>query len=202
MLYLSMPVKTSIPFTDGIFSITFTCTNWLPLIEIVNGYDIIYKWFDHLKANGHYIAGYVIMPNHLHVLIGFRKTHQSINTIIGNGKRFMAYEIVERLKAKGETCIINTLSMQVEAKRKANNKKHNVWELSFDWKKCDSETFIHQKLHYFHINPCRGKWDLCKSPADYVHSSAMYYATHEQGIYDVTGYALLLDIDLTVEKKI
>ncbi|WP_144888683.1 hypothetical protein [Lacibacter cauensis] len=58
-----MPVKTSIPFTDGIFSITFTCTNWLPLIEIVNGYDIVYNWFDHLKSNGHYITGYVIMPN-------------------------------------------------------------------------------------------------------------------------------------------
>jgi hypothetical protein len=58
-----MPVKTSIPFTDGIFSITFTCTNWLPLIETVKGYDIVYSWFDYLKSKGHYIGGYVIMPN-------------------------------------------------------------------------------------------------------------------------------------------
>ena len=34
------------------------------------------------------------MPNHLHALIAFRNTGQSINTIVGNGKRFMAYEII------------------------------------------------------------------------------------------------------------
>ncbi len=196
-----MPVKTSIPFTDGIFSITFTCTNWLPLIEIVNGYNIIYSWFDHLKSKGHSIIGYVIMPNHLHVVIGFRKSHQSINTVIGNGKRFMAYEIVQRLKTKGETELLNKLFMSVEAGRKANHKKHNVWELSFDWKKCESEAFILQKLDYFHMNPCRGKWNLCASPVDYVHSSAMYYATGEHAVYEVTNYTVVMDIDLTAEQK-
>jgi REP element-mobilizing transposase RayT len=46
--------------------------------------------FDHLKSKGHYLTGYVIMPNHVHALIGFRRNDQSINTIIGNGKRFIA----------------------------------------------------------------------------------------------------------------
>lgn len=48
------------------------------------------------------IIGYVIMPNHIHVLIDFIKTHQTINTIIGNGKRFMAYdrETVEEHRAE------------------------------------------------------------------------------------------------------
>jgi len=39
--------------------------------KITNGYDAVYSWFDHLKSKGHYITGYVIMPNHLHVLIAF-----------------------------------------------------------------------------------------------------------------------------------
>ena len=196
-----MPVKTTISYTEGIFSVTFTCTKWLPLIEAVNGYDIIYHWFDYLKSKGHYIAGYVIMPNHLHVVIGFRKTSQSINTIIGNGKRFMAYKIVERLKAKDDTALLRRLSRHVETRRKENNKKHDVWELSFDWKKCESEEFILQKLDYFYMNQYKGKWNLCASPVDYEHSSAKYYATGEQGIYEVTGYAALMDIDLTVERR-
>jgi hypothetical protein len=29
----------------------------------------------------------------------------------------------------------------------------------------------------------------------------MYYTTDEQGVYEATGYALLMDIDLTVEKE-
>ena len=47
------------------------------------------------------------MPNHVHAL-SFVATGQSINTIIGNGKRFMAYEIVERLKVKGENRLLST----------------------------------------------------------------------------------------------
>ena len=69
------------------FFITFTCHQWLSLIEKVNGYDIVYNWFDHLKKQGHFLNGYVIMPNHVHALISFINTKQSINNIIGNGKR-------------------------------------------------------------------------------------------------------------------
>ena len=47
------------------------------------------------------IHEYVIMPNHMYVLLSFTKTRQRINTIIGNGKRFMAYEIIQRLDTGG-----------------------------------------------------------------------------------------------------
>jgi len=62
----------------------------------------VYKWFDYLKAQGHCIAGYVIMSNHVHVMIGFRTSQTSINTIVANGKRFMAYELVKKLEAEGK----------------------------------------------------------------------------------------------------
>jgi REP element-mobilizing transposase RayT len=194
-----MPVKSTIPYSEGIFSITFTCSNWLPLLDLVNGYDIVYKWFDYLKAKGHYITGYVIMPNHVHAIIGFRKTTQTINTVIGNGKRFMAYEIISRLKAMGNEEVLKKLQQSVEKERRNKNKQHDVWELSFDWKRCDTEAFIIQKLDYFHNNPCRGKWNLCESPVDYLHSSSKFYITGEQGIYIVTGYGEVMDIDLTQE---
>ena len=42
------------------------------------------------------------MPNHLHALIAFSNTGKNINKIIGNGKRFMAYDIVGKLKEKME----------------------------------------------------------------------------------------------------
>lgn len=192
-----MPVKRTIPYNYGIYSITFTCLNWLPLIDIVNGYDIVYNWFNYLKQQGHYITGYVIMPNHVHVMIGFRQTSQDINVIIGNGKRFMAYEIINRLKEKGEHTLIAKLEQSVEPVRKAKNKKHDVWELSFDWKQCETLDFILQKLNYYHRNPCKGKWELCINPADYVHSSAKYYILGEQGYYVVTSCVELLEIDLS-----
>jgi hypothetical protein len=45
-----MPVKRKIPYSNGHFFITFTCYNWLPLIEQSNSYDLIYKWFDSFAA--------------------------------------------------------------------------------------------------------------------------------------------------------
>jgi len=69
-----MASRPTIPYSFGTFFITFNCYQRFPLIEKVNGYDIIYKWFDHLKDKGHFINGYVIMPNHVHALICFVET--------------------------------------------------------------------------------------------------------------------------------
>ena len=189
-----MPVKRTIPDSFGTFFITFTCYKWLPLIEKVNGFDIVYNWFDHLKKQGHYINGYVIMPNHIHVLISFIETDQNINTIVGNGKRFMAYEIIKRLSAAGDDDLLNMLASAVEKKRRENNKKHEVWELSFDWKECRNKKFADQKLAYIHMNPCTKKWNLCTSPVDYMHSSAKYYIAEEKGIYPIANIAEMQDV--------
>lgn len=93
-----MPVKRAIPPNNGMFFIIFIGYQWLSLMDTINEYDIIYKWFDHLKSNHHFINGYAIMPNQVHALISFINTTQSINTIIGNDKRFMVYEIINRLE--------------------------------------------------------------------------------------------------------
>jgi REP element-mobilizing transposase RayT len=101
-----MPVKRTIPYNSGMFFITFTCYECISLIEKTACYNIVYNWFDHLKLKGHFINGYVIMPNHVHALISFIKTKQSINTIVGNGKRLMAYKMVERLEANNEVALL------------------------------------------------------------------------------------------------
>jgi REP element-mobilizing transposase RayT len=194
-IYL-MPTKTTIPFNCGTFFITFSCFNWINLIEIVNGYDIVYNWFDYLKKQNHYINGFVIMPNHLHAIISFRES-ENINITIGNGKRFMAYEIVKRLKQNNEVDLLNLLNNSVEKKRKAKNKQHEIWNLSFDWKHCSTRDFIEQKLIYIHNNPCSKKWNLSAHPSQYIHSSAFYYIENKEGFYPVTNFMLMEDINLT-----
>ena len=82
------------------------------------------------------------MHNHVHALISFINTKQSINTIIGNGKRFMACEIIQRLATNNEVALLQQLSARVEAARKANKKQHEVWQTSFDWKDCRSNKFV------------------------------------------------------------
>lgn len=178
-----MPVKSEIPFDHGHFFITFTCYKWLQLIDITDGYDLAYNWFNILNKQGHFITGYVIMPNHLHATIAFRKTGKTINKIIGDGKRFIGYAIVKRLKEKGLNALLQQLENGVNSNDKKRGKLHEIWDDSFDWKECISSSFIIQKLDYMHENPCTGKWMLAKKPVSYQHSSARFYLGGEQGIY-------------------
>ena len=193
-----MPVKTQIPYDHGHYFISFTCHKWLPLFELVKGYDLVYTWFDVLKQHCHLVTGFVIMPNHIHVMIAFRKTAKCINKIVGDGKRFIAYAIIQRLKEKGAVKLLRELEKAVCYSDQKRGKRHEIWEDSFDWKECRNRSFTSQKLNYMHDNPCTGKWMLAENPADYIHSSARYYITGEHGVYPVLNFLELEDIDLSI----
>ena len=50
-LFYFMAVHKKIPYSSGIFSVTFACARWLPLFEITNGYDFVYNFFDKLNPD-------------------------------------------------------------------------------------------------------------------------------------------------------
>jgi REP element-mobilizing transposase RayT len=180
-----MPVNKEHIFDTGIYFVTFTNYKWLPLFQITNGYEFVYKWFDRLKERGNSVLGFVIMPNHVHVLVGYRKAEKSINTIVGNGKRFMAYDIVDRIKEIGNAALLKSLSEGVTPSDWRKGKLHEVFKESFDIKLCRTYKFVAQKLDYIHSNPVSKKWSLAADPTLYEHSSARFYATGTQGRYAV-----------------
>ncbi|MEP6846336.1 MAG: hypothetical protein ABI861_10050 [Panacibacter sp.] len=108
----------------------------------------------------------------------------------------MAYGIVNKLEQINNTTILNALRNARNAIEIKANKLHKVFETSFDWKWCNSDKMLIQKLDYIHNNPCKGKWNLANNITEYVHSSAKYYFTSEQGVYAVTHYKDIEDIDL------
>jgi REP element-mobilizing transposase RayT len=187
-----MSVGTPIT-SKGIYFITFTCHDWLPLIEATQGYDLVYNMLRVFQSKGHLPTGYVIMPNHLHLLLCYNGDGPSLNKLIGNGKRFMAYELVRRLEQNGDQQILQALQAAVLPKDASRGKKHQVWIESFDAKECRTEKFLLQKLHYIHNNPVSGKWKLAPSSIDYLHSSAPFYLNGRQQLFDVVHYEQLLD---------
>ena len=56
---------------------------------------------------------------------------------------------------------------------------------------------MNQKLDYMHDNPCKGKWNLCTSPADYLHSSAKFYIEGLHASYPVTNFMEMDDVVFT-----
>ena len=110
----------------------------------------------------------------------------------------MAYGIVERLEESRQHDLLIKLQDGVNNNDSKKAHRHQVWGDFFDWKECRSRKMISQKLEYMHNNPTSGIWHLVKNPVDYPHSSAKFYLTGEQGIYEVTNYIELEDIDLTI----
>ena len=56
-----MAIKWKHDDSPTMYFCTFTCYQWLTLIEIVKGYDMVYKWFDYLKQQGYGTVAYVIL---------------------------------------------------------------------------------------------------------------------------------------------
>ena len=137
---------------------------------------MVYKWFDILK-NEHNaeVVAYVIMPNHLHVILHFHDEHFNLNTIVANGKRFIAYEIINRLEQAGNNSLLARLAKLVTERERRKGQLHKVFKDSFDGKAIITHAFLIQKINYIHNNPVSGKWMLAKDFVEYEHSSASFY---------------------------
>lgn len=118
-------------------------------------------------------------------MIHFSTSTKKLNTVIGDGKRFIAYDIIKRLKEAEATETLSILEKAVQSKDRANGHRHEVWKESFDWKYCETAKFTYQKLLYIHNNPCSGKWNLSPDITKYEHSSARYYISGKHAAYTV-----------------
>jgi REP element-mobilizing transposase RayT len=171
-----------------VYFCTITCYQWLPLFQEAQAYQSVYRWFNHLKEDGCLVVGYVIMPNHFHALLYLSHSGTSLNQLVGEGKRFMAYDIVNSLKRSGRDDLLSILRKGVERNEKLKGKIHQVFRLSFDARMCHDEKMLEQKLEYIHHNPVKGKWALAEDFVMYEHSSARFYESGEAGEVDITHY--------------
>ncbi len=110
------------------------------------------------------MSRFIGMPNHLHVLLEFGSCSKSINTIVSNGKRFIAYRIVERLKEQNNTDLLLQLSEAVSSSDKDRGKIHQVFERSFDCKEITSQYFFLQKLFIHTKQSMQWYLEACRKP--------------------------------------
>jgi len=185
-----MAIRTNHQITDNTWFITFTCYDWIPLFEITKSHDLIYNW---LKiADEKYkikTLAFVVMPNHVHLLLYLTDELVNLNTVISNAKRFMEYSIVQLLTIQNQNVILEKLSSACSEKEIGKGQKHKVFEPSFDAKVVYSIDFLYQKIDYIHHNPVQGKWNLAHEFTDYEHSSAAFYQLERPHLFvNITDY--------------
>ena len=147
---------------------TATILEWKHLLKEDDFKDIIIDSLQFLKKEGSIVVyGFVIMPNHIHLIWqiqdGFKQGNIQMRFL-----KFTAQQMKFRLIDSNNSRLPNFL---VEAK----DRQYQFWErnaLSIDlW----SPKVFMQKLDYIHNNPLQGKWQLARFPEDYKYSSAKFY---------------------------
>jgi REP element-mobilizing transposase RayT len=177
-----MTVRNKIFIPNQTYFITFTILGWKKIFINKQMISLVYKWFDYSKDKyGNKIEGYVIMPNHIHVLMKISSQSPKLAILIMNAKRFMAYEIVKYLEKTGNLKFLDYFSIYA---RRQDHARYKLFTDGYDSQIIQSLKFFLQKLNYIHKNPCQEKWQLAKTPEEYKYSSASNY-TYGNGLYEI-----------------
>jgi REP element-mobilizing transposase RayT len=149
---------------------TATILEWKHLLKEDVFKDIIIESLLFLKKKGSIVVyGFVIMPNHIHLIWqiqdGFKQDNIQMRFL-----KFTAQQMKFRLI---DTQDIRLSQFRVNAK----DREYQFWKrnsLSIDlW----SPAVFVQKLDYIHHNPLQDKWKLAEYPENYKYSSALFYET-------------------------
>jgi putative transposase len=111
------------------------------------------------------LVGYVIMPDHVHLIINPKIAE--ISVILRKVKGKSARKILDWLIENGHDKSLNKLRLDVK------HREYAVWQKDSSSIDLFSPRFLRQKLNYIHMNPVRA--DLCEAPQDWRWSSYSAY---------------------------
>ncbi len=113
------------------------------------------------------VYGFVIMPNHLHLLWKI-ELQWRLEEIQRDFMKFTGQMIkFDLIKHHNEVLKLFYVG--------AKDRKYQFWERNSLTRYLQSRTMIEQKLEYIHNNPVQGKWMLANDPLGYKYSSARFY---------------------------
>ena len=131
---------------------------------------------------------FVIMPNHIHVIIQCPPDNP-VSDWIRDYKKHTADRIIRQYRVEENIKALNFLENQVP---NSNHQNYKVWEDGYNVKNVFSTTFLRQKIDYIHNNPCQSHGKLAVSSIDYPWSSARFYLSEKPSIIPVTDVRKLI----------
>jgi REP element-mobilizing transposase RayT len=150
---------------------TATIKDWNTLLKTDQFKDIIIESLFYLSEKKKIeVFGFVIMPNHMHLIW---------KMLSMNGKESPASSLLKFTSHSFEKKILlESKNHLMPFKVLARNKKFEFWQRDSLAIPLFTKNIAFQKLDYIHANPVRGHWQLAKDSCLYKYSSASFY---EQG---------------------
>jgi REP element-mobilizing transposase RayT len=113
------------------------------------------------------IYGYVIMPNHIHLLWNILNYTRK-ESVAGSFSKFTAHQFKKYLQASEVSLLQNFQSDKAD-------RMFQFWKRDPLAIPISNEHILIDKLNYIHNNPIKDKWKLAILPEDYRFSSASFY---------------------------
>jgi putative transposase len=155
---------------QGIEFFTATCLNWQPLLQPDHHKQIILDSLSFLVEDKRiWLCGYVIMPNHIHIL--WRKQPAWENK---NVQQHFSKYTAQNLKWS----LQNSATDLGSYKSTQTDREYQFWERRPYKSTMYNREILEEKLDYIHNNPV--KKGLCDLPEDYTFSSADYYMLNNE----------------------
>lgn len=138
------------------------------------------------------MLGYVIMPNHLHVLLCIRNK-EALSRYMHCFKTYSSAAIRQLLIMEDP---VNALLLAYHRKRQ----RYKVWEDGFSVLETGSGSLARQMLDRMHNNPLQQHWQLAGCAEAYPFSSAGFYANGKKGVMEVVPYGRYFGMEETQMK--
>jgi putative transposase len=152
--------------------ITFSCYRRLPLLRSVASRNLFVNILGDVRDRyGFALVGYVVMPEHIHLLIG-EPQKGTPSTVLQVLKQRVSRRLRQRKRAhKGQ------FRLRFE---EGEDSLPQFWQPRFYDFNVWSQKKKVEKLHYMHMNPMKRK--LVAHPKDWPWSSFSFYATRSPGL--------------------
>ena len=163
--------------------VTFTVVEWVDVFTKWVYREILFDSMRYCMVNkGMVIYGYVIMSNHVHMILLSEK--EALSDLIRDFKKYTSKKIVEEVSLKNDRRSEWMMSVfRKNANRHSRNSEFQLWKYGNHPEEIYSEKFLWTKLDYIHLNPVRA--GIVKKASSYTCSSAGNYV-YGRGPVDVT----------------
>ena len=155
--------------------ITVTVVDWIDVFTRKTYKDVVIESLDYCIQNkGMILFGYVIMSNHIHMII--QSQEATLSDLIRDFKKFTAKSILEKIQNSPESrreWMLERFKLATESH--SRNKNYQLWQYGNHPEEVYSNKFMWSKLDYIHLNPVRA--GIVEKASNYVYSSASAYVS-------------------------
>jgi putative transposase len=157
-------------------ALTFSCFQRRPFLSKDRSRQWLIEAIDRARSrHGYHLWAYVIMPEHVHMLVWPTATEYSISALLNTVKQSVSKRALPWIREHAPEFL-----NQLEDRQPNGLVHHRFWQRGggFDRNVVEPAT-VHHEIEYIHRNPV--KRGLCARPEEWYWSSAADYAGRTDG---------------------